>query len=1051
MPQYSDIIDNRRSFLKDEINSVLTATEEAKFAVGYLFLSGFNEIIGNISHLKELKLIIGSVSDTKTFEEIAEGVARRDELEEAVEKLKYQKASKRKEIISTLKTKMGHNIGGLEQSEENENMLLSLKDLIVSGKVKVKLYTKQRLHSKAYLFKYRKEAAEQTRSEGIAVVGSSNLTLSGFKHSTELNVIVRGNENFKELDNWFEELWEESEPFKKELLSSIDESWALKYANPYDIYMLTLYNLVQSKMKYRSHVLWDWSGMPKLYRFQKIAVMQAYEILNRYDGVFVCDVVGLGKTFIGAALLKQLGERAVIICPPRLIKMWEDFGEKFKIDIKAISHGALYKGEFNQDSELWTYRDRKVVLIDESHYFRNSDSKRYYEIYPFLAGKKAILVTATPQNTSVWNIYNQIRLFNQEGSNDYQVAGGSLKEYFNKVEAHEAKIQDLLSKLLIRRTRQHIIKFYQSIEDEPIQFPKRKLATVSYNIDETYNNLFKKIEGALRKLTYAKYNLWPYVKEEKKDEDIYINLWKITGLLKGLHKVMLYKRLESSIFAFSETIRRLLRIHKRFLESLEENIIPAGEEAQDIIYSEDVNIVDALEELKEISKKYQADDFEVDRLKKDIMIDISIFGDIAKYLENVPESCDKKFDELIKILNKHKQEKVLIFSEYADTVKYLHKRLEGKINNLCFVTSGVKDTISIIRRFSPKSNDYVLKDKENPIDVVVSTDVFSTGLNLQDCGIVINYDLHWNPVLLIQRIGRIDRIGSEYDLIQVFNFLPHKKIEEKISLKERVSRRVQEIHDNIGEDHKILDESERLNEEALYAIYEQKDIEKLEEEISEEEFNFDEAELIIETLEREQAEYLNYVKSLQLGTRSCKKNKKYGGVFAYFRKGEVNNLYIVNEEGKIISDIGQIMSELKCPKDEKQVDLSKTDKQLIYKCLGKLEDCFRKDYQNNLNSDYKKDPVIVKVIKKIVSYRKEVDNEEDLIRIEKINKALNKGIPEEAIRDLRKLEKAKTEGIEYLNCLIKIYNQYRLGELKYSEKDEEKYIPTELICCEVLK
>ncbi|GAJ22132.1 unnamed protein product, partial [marine sediment metagenome] len=132
MPQYSDIIDNRRSFLKDEINSVLTATEEAKFAVGYLFLSGFNEVIGNISHLKELKLIIGSVSDTKTLEEIAEGVARRDELEEAVEKLKYQKASKRKEIINTSKSKIGHNIGGLEQSEGNENMLFSLKDLIAS-------------------------------------------------------------------------------------------------------------------------------------------------------------------------------------------------------------------------------------------------------------------------------------------------------------------------------------------------------------------------------------------------------------------------------------------------------------------------------------------------------------------------------------------------------------------------------------------------------------------------------------------------------------------------------------------------------------------------------------------------------------------------------------------------------------------------------------------------------------------------------------------------------------------------------------------------------
>jgi len=182
---YSDIIDNRRKFLKDEINSVLKATEEAKFAVGYLFLSGFNEIVGNISHLKELKLIIGSISNTQTLEEIAEGMARREEFEEAAEKLKYQEPTEKNAVVNALKTRIGRSIGGLKQSEENENMLLSLKELIASGKVRVRLYTKQRLHSKAYLFKYKEDAAEQTRSEGIAIVGSSNLTLSGFKHSTE--------------------------------------------------------------------------------------------------------------------------------------------------------------------------------------------------------------------------------------------------------------------------------------------------------------------------------------------------------------------------------------------------------------------------------------------------------------------------------------------------------------------------------------------------------------------------------------------------------------------------------------------------------------------------------------------------------------------------------------------------------------------------------------------------------------------------------------------------------------------------------------------------
>jgi superfamily II DNA/RNA helicase len=1048
---YSDIIDNRRSFLKDEINSILNATEEAKFAVGYLFLSGFNEIIGNISHLKELKLIIGSVSNIKTLEEIAEGVARRDEIEEAAERLKYQKPAEKKEIINTLMTKMGRSIGGLVQSEENENMLLSLRDLIAKGIVKVRLYTKQRLHSKAYLFKYKKETAEQTRSEGIAIIGSSNLTLSGFKHSTELNVIVRGNENFKELDSWFNSIWDESVDFKRELLSAIDESWALKYANPYDIYILTLCNLVQSKMRFRSHVLWNWEGMPKLYRFQMIAVMQAYEILNRYDGVFVCDVVGLGKTFIGAALLKQLNERAVVICPPRLKNMWEEFGETFKVDIKTISHGALNKGVFNEDSELWKYKDRKVVLIDESHYFRNSDTKRYYEIIPFLVDKKVILITATPQNTSIWNIYNQIRLFNQEGTNNYQVKGGSLKEFFNLVDRNEAKIQDLLSKILIRRTRKHIKKYYQSLETETIDFPKRELKTISYNIDETYNNLYDKIEEALKQLTYAKYNLWPYVKDEKKNDRIYQDLKKVTGLLKGLHKVMLYKRLESSIRAFSETIRRLLSIHEKFFESLEANIIPAGEEAQDLIYSEDVDITDVLEELREVSKKYQVDDFKIKELKQDLRNDIAIFKNISNFLKRVLESSDKKFDEIVKILNNHKNEKVLIFSEYADTVKYLYERLKGKINNLSYVTSETKDAVSIIRRFAPKANEYKLKDGESPIDVIISTDVFSAGLNLQDCRIVVNYDLHWNPVLLIQRAGRVDRIGTEHDIIRIYNFLPHKKVENKISLKEKISKRIQEIHDHIGEDEKILDESERLNEEALYAIYEKKDIEELEEGIDDEEFNFDEAELLIETLEREKPEYLNYIKSLQPGTRSCKKGVNYKGVFAYFQKGDVNSTYILNKEGQIISDIGKVISEIKCPADEKQCDLSKEDKQLLSIGLRKLEERFKKDYQDCVKSGFKKDFTIVKAIKKLTSLRKEIKNNEDLTLIDKISKVLSKGIPDGALKDLRKIEGAKIDGTEYLRGLIEIFNHYRLWDLEDVDEDEQEYKPIELVCCEVLK
>lgn len=1051
MQDYSDIIDNRNRFLKDAINDHLKGTEEAKFAVGYLFLSGFNEIANNIAHLDGLKLIIGSTANSQTFEEIAEGMARQEELEEAAERLKYQKLTDKVAIVDTVKNTMGRNIGSLEQSEENEQMLSSLKDLIAAEKVKIRVYTKQRLHAKAYLFKYKNEIARQVGSPGIAIVGSSNLTLAGFKHSSEMNVRVKGTRNFEDLDSWFENLWNESEPFSEKFRNSLEESWALRFADPYDLYILTLYNLVQSRMKFRSRVLFDWSRMPHLYTFQKKAVLQAYETLNRYDGVFICDVVGLGKTFIGAALLSQLGKRAVVICPPRVQSMWDEFGERFQIDIKTVSHGMLNKGIFDENSELWKWRERDVVLIDESHYFRNSDTKRYAELHPFLVGKKVILVTATPQNTSIWNIYNQIRLFNQEGTNDYHVPGGSLKEFFNMVEYGDSRIEELLTKILIRRTRTFIKKQYQSQEGEYIAFPKRKLETVSYNIDETYNNLFGKIEEALKRLTYAKYNLWPFVKEEKRGEQVYRDLKKVTGLLKGLHKVMLFKRLESSIFAFSETIRRLCRIHKRFLAALESNIVPAGEEAQDLIYSEDVDISDILGDLKEASKKYQVTDFRIDDLKRDLQNDIEIFEDISEFLKKVPESSDKKFDELLKIAQGHEGKKLLIFSEYADTVKYLHKRLKGTIENLEFVTSKTKDAVSIIKRFAPKANEYIIKGDESPIDVVVSTDVFSAGLNLQDCGTVVNYDLHWNPVLLIQRIGRVDRIGTEHDIIRTFNFLPHKRIDEKISLKERVSRRIQEIHDHIGEDEKILDESERLNEEAIYAIYDKKDVDSIEEQTDREEFNIEEAELLIDNLEKNDSKYLRIIKNLQLGTRSCKKSEHYRGLFAYFRKGDFEQLYVLKRDGEIISDIGTVISELRCPDEERLLSVTHEDKRSIYAGLKTLETRFKTDNQRNVELESKKDPVIQKVVQRLTQLRKELQNEDESALIDEISSVLNRGIPDRALKELRRLERTKVKGKEYLQGLVDVYNRYRMGDLKAEEEVKKEYKPIELVCCEVLK
>jgi len=334
---------------------------------------------------------------------------------------------------------------------------------------------------------------------------------------------------------------------------------------------------------------------------------------------------------------------------------------------------------------------------------------------------------------------------------------------------------------------------------------------------------------------------------------------------------------------------------------------------------------------------------------------------------------------------------------------------------------------------------------------VVSTDVFSAGLNLQDCGIVVNYDLHWNPVLLIQRIGRIDRIGTEHDIIRTYNCLPHKRIDEKISLKERVSRRIQEIHDHIGEDDKILDESERLNEEAMYAIYDKKDVDSIEEQMDEEEFSLEEAELLIDNLERNDSKYMRIIKNLQLGTRSSKEGENYKGLFAYFRKGDFEQLYILKKDGEIISEIGKVIYELRCPVEENLKSVTGEDKRSLYVGLKTLEARFKKDYQHNVELESKKDPVIRKVIQKLLRLRKELQESDDRALTDELSRVLNMGIPDGALKELRRLERTKVAGEEYLKSLVDIYNRFRMGDLKTKERVEKEYTPIELVCCEVLK
>lgn len=927
-----DIIDNRDRTLVDALVPMLSSTDKAKLAVGYFFLSGFNAIQDHLSGLSEIRILMGNTTTRETIEQIAEGVKRLDIVSKGLGKETYMQAGPQKKRAEETAQEAQEQLSLADQSDENEALIGMLARMIQQGKVKVRVYARGTLHAKAYIFDYRQDGRYE---KGIAVIGSSNLTLAGISSNTELNVVVHGNDNHQALSDWFERLWNDSVDFDALLLNELKRSWAGGLVTPYDIYMKTLFNLTKDALS-RDPNLFISRDLPQLLDFQRVAVEQAAVRLEQFNGVFIADVVGLGKTYIASALANHFQQRknwrTTIICPPALMSMWQDFRNHFEFDAEVLSTGMLSEDGFDMRTDA-RYRGREIVIVDESHYFRNHDTLRYQKLYRFLRSGPyhLVLLTATPRNNTVWDIYNQIKLFHPDDAIDF-ADPPNMREFFNKVEKGERHLPDFLTKLLVRRRRKDILenwaktdkdgKKYIEVEEKKRYFPKRDLENLDYSIDAVYQGVYDQILTLMKQLTYARYGLWNYVQPDLKKEEPYVRLERAGKNLRGLIRALLLKRLESSVYAFQETVKRMIGIHRTFLEAIGMNLIPAGEEAQRAMYEREVepgDQADFFERLEEMAGVYKYEAFESERLKGDIDHDREVFEEIFSLIKSITPAMDDKLQTLKAHLGKAplEKDKVLIFTQYADTAQYLYRELEPAFHSDLEVVSGdTKNVAHVAWRFAPQANKYEFKKGDRAIWKLVATDVLSEGLNLQDCWIVINYDLHWNPVRLIQRVGRVDRIGSEADKILVFNFMPETKLDKHLGLTEKLKKRIQEIHDTIGEDAKILDKSERLNEKAMYSIY-QKDSDILDAEDDGDDFGGSDIEDKMRRLKAENPEEYGRIAAIPDGVRSARAARSQNGAFLYCQADNYNAFYLIGPDGAFRRrELSEVLREIECGKNE---------------------------------------------------------------------------------------------------------------------------------------
>jgi SNF2 family DNA or RNA helicase len=864
------VIDNRHHRLADVLNGLLGLCEGRPFdvATAYFSISGYRLIKDRLQKVGAFRLLIGP--DPQTGADVG---------------LRPNKKA--------LEARLRGDLEAEPFTPATLRLVEELTAFLRAEKVQVRLYGKGFLHAKAYLFHQDRVGPDNLSDRLLpfaAVVGSSNFTASGLVSNRELNLVHRvfltdeeaqdpdaakrvsylddpnasaadragladvapgtrrliksevGARAITDLTRWYEEQWAESVDFREDLIHLLDASkFGKKEYTPYEVYIKALYEYFREELGEDAPELGR--SAVDLAEFQEDAVRKARRVLARYDGVLIADSVGLGKTWIGKKLLEDFAyhrrQRAVVVCPASLRAMWERELRSATIAARIVGMEEMGRTEFDPAA----VGDADVLLVDESHNFRNDKSNRYLALDSVIQWnggrgrdgnrKKVILLSATPINNDLYDLASQVRLFTQSQPDYFREAGiGDLTAYFRrarKVAKQEGAsagvlLFNLLEEIMVRNTRPYIRAAYPNatIKGKPVAFPERRLRTVTYDLGKTYGGLYGDIVRAIDQLSLAPYQLEAYKKKAaiRNEQEHEWEAGREMALV-GIFKTRFLKRLESSIEAFRLSLRRALTFEETYRDYLLEGKVVsskdfqralrflARDEEDDVAAGSVADELDAVAEARAYIEGLPTVDlnqYDLRKLTHDVEADVKLLKGLYDRTESLAET-DGKLEKLKNLLaGDLKGRKVLIFSSFKDTARYLHRRLTGE-GCAAWRRSAGNPTIRkidsgnhpderghILGLFAPVANERQAPDGEG-IDVLISTDVLSEGQNLQDCGVLINYDLTWNPIRLVQRSGRIDRIGSPHPEIGIYNLFPEAELEDLLHLVERLTGRISMIDD----------------------------------------------------------------------------------------------------------------------------------------------------------------------------------------------------------------------------------------------------------------
>jgi len=842
---YSDVLDNRNYNVAERANALAEESQVVKIAVGYFYLGGFDLLKENLQRAERVEILIGTDTSQRTIDELERGFS--DDLDE------YDKADAE------------DGIGRLYELIQQEKVDVKVYD---ETRFHPKLYLFKNPPGSADLGN---AIIGSSNLSASGLRGNVELNVEKRDSNTIRYLEEWFDELWEEAKEFDTELMTdaiEDSQFGDTLPETPtgggdDPVGEVETISPYEATKRFIVEQFDRDVR-EGTLLEDITGdyEEQLTAFQQDAFRAARRPLEKYNGVILADSVGLGKSYIGAPLVQDYTssrDEVLIIAPNRLKRMWKDelldadTGEfPTTADKTFISFNKLSR---LSEREIQRFRNVDMVLIDEAHNLRNTGTQRYDKLQSIgRQGKKFVMLTATPIHNSVRDVDNLIKVFADDDDFDIELKGQSPSEIFkqyDKLSGEEdasaqeqrqlSKLEDLIESIMreviISRDRRYILDSYDDITigGRAISVPDRKPTLITPDdprLDELYSDIVEAVIGD-ENTDNSGLNI-PYVSADRYDadgdeqEELIIEYQNASVLM----LINLLKRLESSLAAFENSVERLIEREKITrhiatgeLEDAEDraNAVAQISETFEDDFARDVDFEEVADAVTRVSPAKR------DEIVADIDEDLEALEQLksqareALQTESGGRTKDAKAERLQRLLERElSNEKVIIFSQFVPTITHLFEQTTGedpattnigKVGRdpsnptVAYVHGGGGFDERIVDRFAPEAQNAEVGDNEE-IDILLATDVLGVGQNLQDARALVNYDLHWNPMKMEQRIGRIDRITTRHDELWIYNFAPTGDLRKQLGLIERIEEKIADIANTFGHAAPILDSAE---------------------------------------------------------------------------------------------------------------------------------------------------------------------------------------------------------------------------------------------------